>query len=256
MRAVAALAAVGGAARWVKGGVGNLLGRVNPDVWRELAFASATSYSLLFPKREEIAECEPDGFAPLVLVHGLGGNRGVWWPLRLFLRLHGHRRVWAFGYEEGTVQDHAGDLLRFVEEVLSVTGEERVDVVAHSLGGIIARYAVQRLGMGPAVRTLVTLATPHQGTWAAQWANTTLTRPLRPDSEMIADLNGEDLSDYGIRLVALHSDRDVYVVPARMMTHPDAENVFVPGVSHTQFLLAPSVFREVAKRLETVESPG
>ena len=163
--------------------------------------------------------------------------------------MNGHRRTYAFGYEDGTIEDHAGDLKDFVDSILRTTGETRVDVVAHSLGGIISRYAIQRLGLRGTVRTLVTMATPHQGTYAAQYANTTLTRSLRPTSEVIRDLNAEDLADYPMRFFSIFSDRDVYVVPAEGMTHPGAENLFLPEVSHSQYLVSPQVFRVVSSCL-------
>jgi pimeloyl-ACP methyl ester carboxylesterase len=232
--------------------VRDTVGSVNPDVWREAAFVSASAYSLFIPRREDVVDRAPDGGLPIVLVHGLGGNRGAWTPLRLFLRLHGRRRIFAFGFEEGTLEKIAADLKQFVETVQRVCGEAQVDIVAHSLGGLAARYAIQRLGMAPAVRTLITLATPHRGTYAAHYANTPLTLVLRPESPVLQDLNADDFSQTGIRFTSIGSDRDVYVVPKEMTVHPAAENVFVPGISHSQHLVAPRVFREVLARLTPV----
>ena len=243
MRDLASVEAVGGAARKLGAGIGRLFEKVNPEVWRELGYVSMSSYSLLLPRREEVVDRGADGLVPVVLVHGLGGNRGLWWPLRLFLRMNGHRRTYAFGYEDGTIEDHAEGLKGFVDSILRSTKEAKVDIVAHSLGGIISRYAIQRIGLSHRVRTLVTLATPHQGTYAAWYANTTLTRPLRPESEIIHNLNAEDLTDYPMRFFSFYSDRDVYVIPAEGMTHPSAENVFLPDVSHSQYLVSPQVFR-------------
>lgn len=225
--------------------IGALFGKVNPDVWREFGYVSCLSYSLLLPKRETVVNREPDGCPPLVLVHGLGGNRGCWLPLRAFLRLHGRRRIYAFGYEDGTIEAHAAELKRFIIEVLEATGEPQVEIIAHSLGGIIARWAVQKSGLEGKVRTLITLASPNQGTYAAQYLNTPLTRPLRPASRLLNELNRDDLSRLGMRFVTFSSDRDIYVVPATLMTHPAADNFTIPNLSHSQFLLSPVVFRRV-----------
>jgi len=249
MQDLGSMEAIGDAVKKVGAGIGRLFEKVNPDVWRELGYVTMSSYSLLLPRREEVVDRGADGLVPLVLVHGLGGNRGLWWPLRLFLRVNGHRRIYAFGYEDGTIEDHAKSLKDFVDSILRATAETRVDIVAHSLGGIISRYAIQRLGLRDTARTLVTMATPHQGTYAAQYANTTLTRPLRPDSDVICDLNAEDLTGYPMWFFSIFSNRDVYVVPAEGMTHPGAENVFLPDVSHSQYLVSPQVFRVVASCL-------
>jgi pimeloyl-ACP methyl ester carboxylesterase len=253
MRDLGTLETASHAARKIGAGVARLLAKVDPDVWRELAYVSLSSYSLVIPRREDIVVRDPDGFAPVVLVHGLGGNRGIWWPLRLFLMMTGHRRIYAFGYSKGTIEDHAEALRGFIDSVLQATDAPEVDVVAHSLGGIISRCAVQRLGLRGKVRTLVTLATMHQGTYAAHYANTPLTRPLRPESDLIRDLNQDDPECYPRRFVSVYSDRDVLVVPTESMKHPMAENVFVPRVSHSQHLVSLRVFQIVSSFLEPYE---
>jgi pimeloyl-ACP methyl ester carboxylesterase len=249
MRHLDSFERIAGSAKKIGTGIGRLFDKVNPDVWRELGYVTMSSYSLLLPRREEVVDRGMDDFLPIVLVHGLGANRGMWWPLRLFLRMNGRRRTYAFGYEDGTVEGHAEGLKRFIHAVLRATGERQVDVVAHSLGGIISRYAVQRLGLKEEVRTLVTMATPHQGTYAAQYVNTPLTRSLRPESDILSDLNKDDRSCYPTRFFSIYSNRDVYVVPADRMAHPYAENVFLPRVSHSQYVVSPQVFRVVTSCL-------
>jgi len=246
----------GGLARRGAGEIGALLRKVNPDIWREFGYVSFLSYSLFLPKRETVIDRGPDGHPPLVLVHGLGGNRGCWLPLRAFLRLHGRRRVYAFGYEDGTIEAHAEQLGHFIRQILEVTGETQVEIIAHSLGGIIARYAVQKTGLAGAVRTLITLASPNQGTYAAHYLNTPLTRPLRPASELLNELNREDLSHLGLRFVTFSSNRDIYVVPASLMAHPAADNITIPNLSHSQFLLSPVVFRQILACLSPMTAPA
>lgn len=53
---------------------------------------------------------------------------------------------------------------------------EPVHVLAHSMGGLDARYMISRLGMAPRVLTLTTIATPHRGSAFADWG----VRRLRP----------------------------------------------------------------------------
>jgi triacylglycerol lipase len=256
MRAIEILSFAGGVAKKCGVQIAGLFRKVNPDVWREVAFVSTISFSLLIPKREAIEDRGADAFIPVVLVHGLGGNRGSWWPLRLFLKLNGHRRIYAFGFESGTVEEIAANLKLFVVDVMRATGESRVDIVAHSLGGVVSRYAIQRLGLAGAVRTFVTLASPHRGTYAAHWANTDLTIAIRPDSALIRDLNSDDLAAYPMHFITIHSDRDVYIVPRESATHPDAHNIFIPGISHSQYLISPMIFRLVSGCLKPAERPA
>ncbi len=222
---------------------------VNPDVWREFAVVSTLAYTLAIPKREQIASKPPDGCPPLILVHGLGGNRGAWTPLRLYLRMNGRRRIYAFGYEAGKVENIAVEFAEFVREVMRATGEGRVEIVSHSLGGLISRYAIVNLDLAQHVQTLITLATPNQGTYAAQYANTDKTLAMRPDSEFMRDLSAKTFPKH-IRFMTVASDRDIYVIPHESMAHADAENVFIPGLSHSQFLMSCKVFRIVYRFLE------
>ncbi len=255
MRNRAVLTSLGHGVRQIGVWVAGVSAKVNPDVWREAGYVSLSAYSLLMPRSERVVPKKDDGFAPVVFVHGLGGTRGAWWPLRTYLAIVGHRRMYAFGYGKGSFMDHVERLTAFIEEVLQATGAPAVDVVTHSLGGLISRYAIQKLLFGQKVRTLVTMACMHHGTYAAFYANTEITKLLRPDSELIAALNHDKPECYPKRFVSIGSDRDIYVVPAESMQHPYAENLFVPGISHAQYLVSPRIFRLVAQLLEPLERP-
>ena len=106
---------------------------------------------------------------PVLLVHGMIDNRSIFTLLRRSLRRCGFGRVRTVNYSVFTsdIRAAAVELGRTVEQVCAETGYERVHVVAHSLGGVVARYYVQRRGGDARVHTLVTLGAPHGGTVAA-----------------------------------------------------------------------------------------
>ena len=86
-------------------------------------------------------------------------------------------------------------------------GYERIHVIGHSLGGLITRYYVQRLGGDSRVHTLVTLGTPHQGTQLARAA------PLLPLVRQLTPLAGDSGAGRAgtgcrTRFIAFHSDID------------------------------------------------
>jgi len=89
-----------------------------------------------------------------------------------------------------------------------------VHVVGHSLGGLIARYYVQRLHGDSRVRTLVTLGTPHSGTLLAYLMPTPLTKQLRPGSELLSEL-AEPCRPCRTRFVVVWSEMDQIIVPQR-----------------------------------------
>ncbi|MEV6110271.1 alpha/beta fold hydrolase [Streptomyces sp. NPDC051940] len=175
---------------------------------------------------------------PVLLLHGFIDNRSVFALLRRSLHRHGWRHVQALNYSPLTcdVRAAAAQLGRHVEETCRRTGHDRVDIVGHSLGGLIARYYVQRLGGDRRVRTLVTLGTPHAGTRIALLlAAHPIVRQMRPGSDVIEEL-ALPAPGCATRFVAFWSEFDELMVPVETarIDHPDllARNVPVRGVGH------------------------
>ncbi|MFG2862970.1 esterase/lipase family protein [Streptomyces sioyaensis] len=175
---------------------------------------------------------------PVLLLHGFIDNRSVFVLLRRSLHRHGWCHVEALNYSPLTCDlRKAAELLgRHVTEVCARTGHRRVDIVGHSLGGLIARYYVQRLGGDAHVRTVVTLGTPHSGTRIAPLMSAhPIVRQMRPDSEVIAELS-LPAPNCRTRFVAFWSEADQVMIPATTarIDHPDviADNVHVAGVGH------------------------
>src|SRR6266705_746195 len=92
---------------------------------------------------------------PVVLVHGFLGDPSNFLVLRSFLSSYGVRSFASFSY--GPRLDHqrlAPRLGQMIARVCRETGSPRVDVVGHSLGGLVARYLVE-LGDGSRIGPLV-----------------------------------------------------------------------------------------------------
>ncbi|PJT48918.1 lipase [Streptomyces albidoflavus] len=204
---------------------------------------------------------------PVVLLHGFADNRSVFVLLRRALLRDAdgtarRRTVVSLNYSPLTCDIRAAaELLgRHVEEVRRRTGADRVDVVGHSLGGLIARYHVQRLGGDAAVRTLVTLGTPHSGTRVARPADVhPIVRQMRPGSPVIEEL-GRPAPGCRTRFVAVRSDLDQIMVPtsAARLDHPDlrVENVLVTGIGHLALPVHPTVTSLVREALSAPAGQG
>ncbi|MEC4015992.1 esterase/lipase family protein [Streptomyces sp. H27-D2] len=191
---------------------------------------------------------------PVLLLHGFIDNRSVFVLLGRSLRQHGWRHVGALNYSPLTcdIRTAAQLLGQHIEEICERTGHRRLDVVGHSLGGLIARYYVQRLGGDARVRTLVTLGTPHSGTRVAPLlSGHPLVRQMRPDSEVIAELT-QPAPNCRTYFVSFWSDLDQLMVPVETarLDHPDlnTRNELVSGVGH----LALPVSGAVAARIRRI----
>ncbi|MEV6382983.1 alpha/beta fold hydrolase [Streptomyces sp. NPDC051773] len=194
---------------------------------------------------------------PVVLLHGFIDNRSVFVLLRRSLAQHGGRHLESLNYSPLTCDIRAAaDLLgRHIEDLCERTGQERVDVVGHSLGGLIARYYVQRLGGDHRVRTLVTLGTPHGGTRAVPLADAhPIVRQMRPDSEVMQELR-EPAPGCRTHFVAFWSDFDHVMTPpgSACVDHPDlmAQNIRVTGIGHLALPVHPAVATGIREALDT-----
>jgi pimeloyl-ACP methyl ester carboxylesterase len=106
-------------------------------------------------------EASPAEATPVILIHGLLGSRGNFQRLRFALAERGIRRFASFVYRPRIdYQRMAPELAGLAEEVCERTGAAQVDVVGHSLGGLIARYLVD-MPEGARIRRLVTLGSPY-----------------------------------------------------------------------------------------------
>lgn len=203
---------------------------------------------------------------PVVLLHGFIDNRSVFVLLRRCLARHGRHHLESLNYSPLTCDIRtAAELLgRHVEEICARTGHHEVDIVGHSLGGLIARYYVQRLGGDQRVRTLVTLGTPHGGTAVAPLASAhPIVRQMRAGSAPIEELR-MPAPGCRTRFVSFWSELDRVIVPAEAgrIDHPDldAQNVRVTGIGHLALPVHPAVATAVRQALEsrdpTAEATG
>jgi pimeloyl-ACP methyl ester carboxylesterase len=110
------------------------------------------------------------GQPPVLIIHGYLATRG---SLHLLERHLTERGLIVMSYplggliNIGDIRDSAGLIARKVESIVAQTGVPRVDIVGHSMGGLVGLDYLKRLGGRHRVRRLVMLGTPAQGTWSA-----------------------------------------------------------------------------------------
>jgi pimeloyl-ACP methyl ester carboxylesterase len=181
----------------------------------------------------------------VVLLHGYASNRSALFPLAAYLRMRGVEQVFSFNYRSSEGVEQAAIALReFLQQ--HVRGG-RIDLVCHSLGGLVARVYIQELGGARRVDRCVTLGTPHRGTYNSYWLNSRVGRELRPDSALLARLEGSRASTAGVRFLALVAGSDNLVIP-RVFAGHDHE-VHVPDIGHVSMLFSPRVLRLVGDYL-------
>jgi pimeloyl-ACP methyl ester carboxylesterase len=219
-------------------------------------FQERRSPSAPLPAPDGAAQLPTETKPPVVLLHGFIDNRSVFVLLRRSLAQHGRQQVESLNYSPLTCDIRtAAELLgRHIEEICERTGSERVDIVGHSLGGLIARYYVQRLGGDVRVGTLVTLGTPHSGTRVAPLANAhPIVRQMRPGSALLDELT-RPAPGCRTHFVSFWSDLDHLMDPLETacIDHPDlmVQNVRVSGIGHLALPVHPAVATGIRQALD------
>ncbi|MER6417423.1 alpha/beta fold hydrolase [Streptomyces sp. NPDC001137] len=212
--------------------------------------------SVPLPAADGAAQLPTGTKPPVVLLHGFIDNRSVFVLLRRSLAQHGRQQVESLNYSPLTcdIRTAAELLSRHIEEICERTGSRQVDIVGHSLGGLIARYYVQRLGGDIRVRTLVTLGTPHSGTRVVPLANAhPIVRQMRPGSELLQELT-RPAPGCRTHFVSFWSDLDHLMDPLETacIDHPDlmVQNVRVSGIGHLALPVHPAVATGIRQALD------
>jgi triacylglycerol lipase len=209
----------------------------------------------LTPLQRSLMITDPEAAGtPILLLHGIMDNRSVFTVFRRALHRRGFGAVQAVNYSlfTGDVRAAAHELHGHVEQLRELTGAEKIHIVGHSLGGVIARYYVQRMGGSDAVHTLVTLGSPHAGTLAAHVLPTPLARQLRPGSDLLEEL-AQPAPDCDTRFLVVWSRMDQMVLPQRngRLLHPDlhVDELELRDVGHLSLPIDPRSVHWVASHL-------
>jgi pimeloyl-ACP methyl ester carboxylesterase len=228
---------------------------VDPDVRRHAAHAPLVGLTHLLPT-PPIAALPDDGHRPVLFVHGLAGHPGNFAGMRTFFRISSRTRTYAIVLPGGDrIPAQATALANALKEICranSLPETAQVDIVAHSMGGLVSRLMLDDADLRARVHTLVTLGTPHTGTWAARYASTEQTMDLRPTSEAMRTLAEQTpwASEGWPRLVNFWSESDMLLLPPSVAVVDGASGVVeCPGASHMSYLLDPRIFAKVFEAL-------
>jgi triacylglycerol esterase/lipase EstA (alpha/beta hydrolase family) len=169
-------------------------------------------------------------------------------------------RLAAAGWEPGSVltlsfedpvgsnRDHAREIALAALALKSRTGAERVDVVAHSMGGLATRYFLQN-GGDEHVRRVVFLATPHMGTVSAYFAWGEGAREMEPRSTFLLGLIRAQPVPSGVRAITIRTPLDLHVLPPESATLPGVPNLEVCCPTHAGLLDDDETFELIARFL-------
>lgn len=189
----------------------------------------------------------------VVLVHGFVCNRGFWNPWMTELRTRGVPFI-AVDLEPvfGSIDHYADRVGAAVQRLTQATGRAPL-IVAHSMGGLAVRLWWASAGAGTPVEHIVTIGSPHSGTWLARFGPTLNGRQMRRGGAWLGELESAERRLRGPspyeRFTCFYSHCDNIVFPASTATLPGADNRHVDGCAHVHLAFQPAVFEEALRWL-------
>jgi pimeloyl-ACP methyl ester carboxylesterase len=189
------------------------------------------------------------GPRPIVVVHGYAMSRANFLLLARRLARAGLGPVLGFEYWTlGKVAPAARKLAAFIDEVRAETGAAEVDVIGHSMGGVVGRYYVQLGGGDAVVRNLVTIGTPHAGTDVSAIGLGYPTKELFFGSTLLERLRGAPWPKH-THVTVIWSRSDGLVPGARHARLEGADELVFDDLGHLSMLASRRVAAAIIARL-------
>lgn len=187
--------------------------------------------------------------APVLLLHGVLCNAGVWLPIVRHLAACGIGPVYTLSYGPplASIDRFADQASDRIDAILAATGAKQVIIVGHSMGGLVARACARR-HRSERIRRIITLGTPHHGSVLAYlFFGVSLTQ-LRPRSEWLTALGDRRLpSDPPI--TSIWSWHDSMVAPQTSSVLDGARNEALVGIGHNALLGDVNLMRQLAREI-------
>jgi len=189
------------------------------------------------------------GPRPIIVVHGYAMNRANFRPLARRLAAAGLGPIIGFEYWTlGKTGSAARKLGELIDEVRAVTGAAQVDVIGHSMGGMVGRYHVTLLGGDGVVANLITLGSPHRGTDVSAIGVGRPAKELLLGSTLVQRLDAAP-PPTRTRLTVMWSRSDALVPGPRQARVTGADELLFDDLGHLGLLTDPRVAAAVIERL-------
>ena len=233
----------------------------NKALWREfVARQICFGWSQAFPHLALGGEpCGgPDG-VPILLVHGHFSNRGLWVKFRRRIAAAGLAPVYTISLTPwfGDLDEFAVQLAARIETICAETGATQVTLIGHSMGGLVCRrYLTMR--SGSRVARLVTLGTPHHGSYYSRWLLGRNAQQMRIGSDWLDSLARAEASMLRPPTLCLCSLFDEIISPPESGMLAWAQNVPINAVGHFGLVFSEVAASEVIRFLTEADSrtPG
>ena len=188
---------------------------------------------------------------PVLLIHGYACNSGYWLPMSKLLTQAGISHYGVDLEPPGApLDDFVPQVHAAVERLCAETGSTQVIVLAHSMGGLVARAYLRRHGEARIAR-VITLGTPHHGTALAGYGPGSNAVQMRRDSEWLASLAATEAYLQRKLFSSIYSVYDNIVAPQDSSDLPGARNLVFGAIGHVALGRHPEIMRCALSEIKT-----
>ena len=187
---------------------------------------------------------------PVLLVHGINDTGAVFNKMASYLREQG-LSVHTVDLVPNNGAEVLDKLAQQVANYISTTFEAKqpFDLVGFSMGGLVSRYYIQRLGGIDRVQRFITISSPHKGTIVAYGTWLAGAVQMRPNSDFINDLNSDVEMLKQLNFTSIWTPYDLMILPAESSQIGIDKEVILPVILHPLMLTDIRALRIVAKAL-------
>jgi triacylglycerol lipase len=175
---------------------------------------------------------------PILLIHGIDDTGLVFSKMSIHLQKCGFN-IYALDLVPSNGDVGLDILAQQIADYVSKNfpNDQMLDIVGFSMGGIVSRYYIQRLGGIKRVQRFITISSPHHGTMAAYASKRPGCVHMRPDSLFLKDLNSDALMLKDINFTSIWTPYDLIILPANSSQMPFGNEVIIPSMLHPWMLL-------------------
>jgi triacylglycerol lipase len=185
----------------------------------------------------------------VVFLHGFFCNRALWTPYMQALAAQGHAHI-ALTMEPafGSIDAYTSQIDRAVEQINQATGLPPI-LVGHSMGGLAARAWLRAANDDTRVHQIITIGTPHGGTWLAASSHARNGQQMRLNSDWLQALAAQETPARRAKFVCWMSNCDNIVFPVSNAHLEFAQNCTDHGHGHVQLAFTPKVMQDTLGRI-------
>lgn len=190
-----------------------------------------------------------DTHNPIILIHGYMMRGLVMYPIKRRLNKDGYKNVYLSTYSPPwlNIDNFSLQLKDKVEFVKKETGAEKVDLICHSMGGLVALNYINNLDGAKSVNRLIALGTPFGGSKLWSFSIGRCGKEMKPGSEFLKKVS---VPPADIKTTAIYTTFDEMVIPYEFSKLEGVNNIEMNYIGHVGLLFDSKVYKNVRESLE------